>query len=154
VARGERGAELQDVAAPGALDVDVVVVPLVAERAQPQGAAGVVDWHTGGALARLVRDGRFAGAAGESLVYVSAPAGVRRGPRVLLFGLGPRAPSGPASPPADAIRAAVTALGVETAAVCVPRGAEAAAWRAAFAAPPAQGGALAFVILEAGAEAR
>jgi hypothetical protein len=130
---------------------DIVVVPLPAERVQPQGAAGVVDWHTGGALARLVRDGRFEGAPGESLVYVSAPSGVRRGPRVLLFGLGPQAA---ATPPADAIRAAIAALGVETAAVCVPRGANAATWRSAFGVDAPKGGAPSIVVLEARAEPR
>lgn len=152
MARGEPNAEQLTVAAPGALEVDVVVVPLFAARVQPQGAAGVVDWHTGGALARLVRDGRFEGAPGESLVYVSAPAGVRRGPRVLLFGLGPA--SAGTSPPADAIRAAIAALGVETAAVCVPRGAEVAAWRAAFSAGAPKAGAPSIVVLEARAEPR
>jgi hypothetical protein len=160
VARAERDAGPHTVTAPGALDVDVVVVPLFAERAQPQGAAGVVDWHTGGALARLVRDGRFEGAPGESLVYVSAPAGVRRGPRVMLFGLGSRASSSSTgtaartTPPADAIRSALAALGVEAAAVCVPLGAETAAWRAAFAQASPGADAPSIAVLEAPAERR
>jgi hypothetical protein len=64
--------------------VDALAVLLGAERAQPRGLAGRVDWRLDGRLARLVRDRRFEGRPGERLL---TPGGGGLGPRrIFLFG--------------------------------------------------------------------
>lgn len=95
------------------LDVPDLVAFVGAERPL-RGLAGWADWRLCGELTRLVKAGRFSGAAGEALLTVTGgrlPAG-----RIFLFGLGPK--PGPAetwlAPALAAVaRAGGTAVGVE-----------------------------------------
>ncbi|MCC7386656.1 MAG: hypothetical protein IT384_32765 [Deltaproteobacteria bacterium] len=68
------------------LDVDALVVPLYAQRAQPRGAAGLVDWRLCGRIAGLLRSERFKAAAGETVLMSGL--GRLGAKRVFLFGLG------------------------------------------------------------------
>jgi hypothetical protein len=69
------------------LAVDTLCL-FVAEDERPlAGAAGFADWRLCGQLSRLLADGFFRGARGESLLL---PSGGRLGPaRVVVLGLGP-----------------------------------------------------------------
>lgn len=70
-----------------ALETDALVLPMFAARAQPLGVAGYADWRLSGRLARLIRDERFRGEAGESLLTLAL--GRIDVARVFLLGLGP-----------------------------------------------------------------
>lgn len=72
------------------LDRSADLVAFVAEDERPlRGLAGLIDWRLCGALTRQVKEGRFAGRAGEALLTVSG--GRLRAERIFLFGVGPAA---------------------------------------------------------------
>ena len=68
------------------LEVDAIVLPMFEVRTQPRSVAGYVDWRLCGRLARLLKSGRFSGAADESLLM----SGLGRfgADRIFLFGMG------------------------------------------------------------------
>lgn len=69
------------------LPVDTLCLFVTEDERPLTGAAGYVDWRLCGQLSRLLVDGFFKGARGESLLL---PSGGRIGaPRVVILGLGP-----------------------------------------------------------------
>ena len=69
------------------LPVDTVCLFVTEDERPLSGAAGYVDWRLCGQLSRLLVDGFFKGARGESLLL---PSNGRIGPsRVVVLGLGP-----------------------------------------------------------------
>lgn len=69
-----------------ALSVDSVALHLFAERKQPRGVAGYVDWRLCGRLARLLLSDRFRGAIDETLLMPARP--WMGADRLFLIGLG------------------------------------------------------------------
>ena len=81
-----------DLAGLDALDVDTIALPMFEICVQPRSVAGYVDWRLCGRLARLIRGGRFVGAADEALLMSSL--GRFGAERIFLLGLGdPRPPN-------------------------------------------------------------
>ena len=75
-----------DAARLDSLHVDALAVPMFGRVEQPQGAAGYLDWRLCGRLSRLLREGTFTGAPGETLM-LSYHERIRP-VCVVLFGLG------------------------------------------------------------------
>lgn len=68
------------------LDVETLALTLSDAGAQPQGAAGAVDWRLGGLISRLIISGTFTAQENEQIM-LSFPQNM--GPkRVFLFGVG------------------------------------------------------------------
>ena len=72
------------------LEVDALLLPLFAERQQPQGAAGCLDWRLSGRLARMIRQNEFSG--GENDMSLMSFRARVRPERIFLIGLGNRGP--------------------------------------------------------------
>jgi hypothetical protein len=73
---------------PDRVEADCLVLFLHADDRPPVGAAGLVDWRLNGALSRLLKDGWYGAAFGETLLLAFARR--TRAQRVLAVGLGPR----------------------------------------------------------------
>lgn len=89
------------------LRVDALALPLFQAVKQPTSIAGFADWRLSGRIGRLVKNGRFRGEVGESLLMPSLG---RIGPaRIFLFGLGVKETLKP-SEAADRLHAMIRAL--------------------------------------------
>lgn len=69
--------------------VDLIVVSLFQDAAQPEGATAIVDAALSGAIQDLIRSGDFTGRAGETALLYTR--GAFPSPRVLIVGLGDQA---------------------------------------------------------------
>ena len=102
------------------VECELLAIPFFADLRPLRGAAGLVDWRTGGFLSRLAIRGRIDGESGELTLLPSA--GRLAVDKLLLVGVGPSASFGPEvfDDATERILQALTGARIRSAAIELP----------------------------------